>query len=128
MNHHLPRFALPRCVLAALASAFVAMAAPASAQVVISQVYGGGGNSGATLRHDFIELFNKGAATVSVGGWSLQYSSASGTTWTVAAIAAGKMIAPGGYFLVQQAAGAGGTANLPTPDDVGALGLRGSNG
>ena len=128
MNHHLPRFALPRCVLAALASAFVAMAAPASAQVVISQVYGGGGNSGATLRHDFIELFNKGAATVSVGGWSLQYSSASSPTWTVAAIAAGKMIAPGGYFLVQQAVGAGGTANLPTPDDVGALGLSGSNG
>lgn len=28
-----------------------------SADVVISQVYGGGGNSGAPFTHDFIELF-----------------------------------------------------------------------
>src|SRR6185436_15543578 len=28
--------------------------------VVISQVYGGGGNAGATLKSDFIELYNAG--------------------------------------------------------------------
>ncbi len=33
-----------------------------AAGVVISQVYGGGGNSGATLKNDFIELFNAGAS------------------------------------------------------------------
>src|SRR3546814_7952029 len=37
----------------------------AHAQVVISQVYGGGGNSGATLKSDFIELQNHGSDTVS---------------------------------------------------------------
>ena len=44
--------------------------------LVISQVYGGGGNSGATLKNDFIELFNPGGASVSLAGWSVQYASA----------------------------------------------------
>ena len=57
---------------------------PVAAEVVISQVYGGGGNSGATLTHDFIELFNRGTTTVSLEGWSVQYTSAGGTgTWQV---------------------------------------------
>ena len=32
-----------------------------SPDVVISEVYGGGGNAGATLTNDFIELFNRGS-------------------------------------------------------------------
>ena len=48
--------------------------------LVISQVYGGGGNSGATLRNDFIELFNPGGASVTLTGWSVQYTSSAGTT------------------------------------------------
>lgn len=112
----------------ALPLALFVFAAPAQAQVVISQVYGGGGNAGATLRNDFIELFNRGAAPVNVGGWSVQYTSTTGTTWSVSAITAGRTIAPGGYFLLQQAQGAGGTQNLPTPDEIGALALSGTNG
>ncbi|HEX5637490.1 MAG TPA: lamin tail domain-containing protein, partial [Gammaproteobacteria bacterium] len=50
-----------------------------SADVVISQVYGGGGNTGAPYTHDFIELFNRGTSTVSLAGWSVQYASATGT-------------------------------------------------
>ena len=37
-----------------------------STGVVISQVYGGGGNSGAPYTHDFVELFNRGSAPVSL--------------------------------------------------------------
>src|SRR5262245_42019701 len=51
----------------------------ASPNVVISQVYGGGGNSGAPLANDFVELFNRGNTTVSLSGWSVQYTSATGT-------------------------------------------------
>src|SRR5215467_8041268 len=51
--------------------------------LVISQIYGAGGNSGSTLKNDFIELFNPGAAPVDVTGWSVQYASAAGTTWQV---------------------------------------------
>ena len=29
-------------------------------QLRISQVYGGGGNAGSTLKNDFIEVFNRG--------------------------------------------------------------------
>ena len=56
------------------------MAAP-STTVVVSQVYGGGGNAGATYTHDFIELFNRGSSVVSLNGWSVQYASSAGTSW-----------------------------------------------
>src|SRR2546421_10302755 len=55
-----------------------------STSIVISQVYGGGGNSGSTYKNDFIELFNRGGSPVSVNGWSVQYNSATGTgAWHV---------------------------------------------
>ena len=54
------------------------MRAAATNAIVISQVYGGGGNAGATLRNDFIELFNRGNTTVSLAGWSVQYAAATG--------------------------------------------------
>ncbi|HEX6557812.1 MAG TPA: lamin tail domain-containing protein, partial [Longimicrobiales bacterium] len=85
-------------------------------EVVISQVYGGGGNSGATYKNDFIELFNRGTQTVDLAGWSVQYASASGTTWNATALTG--TLAPGQYFLVQEAAGAGGTTALPAPDVI----------
>jgi methionine-rich copper-binding protein CopC len=48
-------------------------------QVVISQVYGGGGNSGATFTNDFIELHNNSSVTVNITGWSVQYAPATGS-------------------------------------------------
>lgn len=98
----------------------------AQAQVVISQVYGGGGNSGATLKNDFIELRNNGAAAVSLDGWSVQYASSAGTSWSRTNLAGS--IAPGGYYLVQQAAGSGGTQDLPTPDAIGGIAMSATNG
>jgi DNA/RNA endonuclease G (NUC1) len=95
-------------------------------QVVISQVYGGGGNSGATLRNDFIELFNPGTAPVSLAGWSVQYASSTGSTWQVTALSG--TIQPGGYYLVQQAAGTGGTVSLPAPDATGTIPMSGTAG
>jgi uncharacterized protein len=89
----------------------------------ISQVYGGGGNSGAPLTHDYIEIFNSSSSPVSLNGLSLQYASATGTGNFGAN--AGQLtelpdvsLEPGQYFLVQQAAGAGNGEPLPTPDYV----------
>ena len=67
-----------RATLSALAAFFVlaGTASAASPDIVISQVYGGGGNAGATLKNDFIELYNRGTAPVSVAGWTVQYASA----------------------------------------------------
>ena len=64
----------------ALAACVVALPVVASsAGVVISQVYGGGGNGGAPYRNDFVELYNAGSGSVSLAGWSVQYTSAAGT-------------------------------------------------
>ncbi|GHA86054.1 lamin tail domain-containing protein [Cognatilysobacter bugurensis] len=104
----------------------LALAAPAQADVVISQVYGGGGNSGATLRNDFIELHNNGTEAVSLEGWSVQYASAGGSSWQRTNLSGS--IAAGGYYLVQQAAGSGGTQSLPTPDANGAIAMAGASG
>lgn len=102
-----------------------AVALPASAHVVISQAYGGGGNSGATWRQDFIELRNTGSSPVSLDNWSVQYASTTGSSWQVTNLAG--VIQPGGYYLVQQAQGAGGTQDLPTPDVLGSISM-GANG
>jgi uncharacterized protein len=102
------------------------LADSAHSQVVISQVYGGGGNSGATLRSDFIELHNNGAAAVDLSTWSVQYASGTGTTWGRTNLSGS--IAAGGYFLVKQADGTGGTVALPTPDSIGTIAMAGTSG
>src|SRR5438132_11852902 len=94
--------------------------AAASPSIVISQVYGGGGNAGATFRNDFIELYNRGTAPVDLTGWSVQYAATIGTSWNRTDLTA-VTLAPGQYYLVQEAAGSRGTVNLPTPDATGAI-------
>lgn len=88
-----------------------------SPDLVISQVYGGGGNTGAPYNADFIELYNRGSEPASLNGLSLQYASATGTgafgspgITRLPDVA----LAPGQYFLVREAAGASGAA-LPQP-------------
>ena len=119
-----------RLRLAIVVGALVALAgagnAFAAGGVVISQVYGGGGNSGATLTHDFIELHNRTAAAVDLTGWSVQYAASTGVNWQRTPLAG--TIAPGGYYLIQQAQGAGGTTPLPTPDATGTIAMSGTAG
>jgi predicted extracellular nuclease len=98
----------------------------ASPDVVISQVYGGGGNAGATLTHDFIELYNRDSVTMDLTGWSVQYASSAGTTWQITSLAG--TIAPGQYYLVQEAQGAGGTTALPTPNAIGTIAMSATSG
>lgn len=98
------------------------------AQVRISQAYGGGGNVGATYNQDFVELFNAGGSTVAIGGWSVQYASATGTAWAVNAIPAGVNLAPGQYYLLGLAIGGAVGVALPTPDATGSSNMSGSSG
>ncbi|MEU8674579.1 endonuclease/exonuclease/phosphatase family protein [Streptomyces sp. NPDC048560] len=105
-----------------------AFAAP-SPTAVISEVYGGGGNSGATLTRDFIELANAGAAPYGLSDFSVQYLPATpsaGSLWQVTPLTGS--IAPGGRYLVAQAAGTGGTVALPTPDATGTVAMSASGG
>jgi hypothetical protein len=94
---------------------------------VISQIYGGGGNGSAAFTNDFIELHNRGEAPVALAGWSLQYASAAGGTWSVMPLPA-VTLQPGGYFLVQGASGGPAGQPLPAPDATGALALGAAAG
>ncbi|PYS45762.1 MAG: hypothetical protein DMF68_21205, partial [Acidobacteria bacterium] len=93
--------------------------------VVISQVYGGGGNTSATYKNDFVEIFNRGTATVDLAGWSVQATSATGTSWAVTPLCptGSCLLAPGKYFLVQEASSGAVGSNLPAADATGTIGL-----
>jgi predicted extracellular nuclease len=104
-------------VVGALASVGTASAA---SNIVISQVYGGGGNMGATYQHDYVELFNRGTTAQLLDGWSLQYGSSTGlvgpTSTPQQITPLSGSIAPGEYVLVREAQGTGGTT--ATPGDI----------
>src|SRR5678816_4441585 len=72
--------------------------ATGSPNLVISQVYGGGGNAGATYIRDFVEILNRGSSTVSLAGMSIQYASSAGSSWSVTTLTGS--IPAGGYYLV----------------------------
>jgi hypothetical protein len=99
----------------------LAATAQASNAVRISQVYGGA--AGGTYSCDYVELFNNSNAPVDIGGWSLQYGSATGTgfgsaTYNWARIPAGATIPACGYYLVRGYCSTAGAALPVTPDLV----------
>jgi len=127
-----------RVLLSALALiVLVLLVQPAGAvsqNLVVSQVYGGGGNTGATFNTDFVEIFNRGSSSVDLDGYSLQYASATGTGTFGAN--SGQLtelpsisVAPGQYVLVAEASGANG-APLPAADvtDATPINMSGSAG
>lgn len=103
------------CGAAAVVAVQPAHADPtAASHVVINEVYGGGGNSGATWTHDFVELLNPTSTDVSVKGWKLEYLTGKGKVANTCSLAG--VVKAGGHFLVQEARGDGGSKALPTPD------------
>jgi Lamin Tail Domain len=120
---------MSRALLAALAVALLLFPSPAGAaasNVVVSQVYGGGGNAGATFKNDYVELFNTSSAAVDLSGWSVQYATAAGTSWQTTALSG--TIAPGRYYLVQLASNADVGAALPAADATGTSNLAAASG
>jgi lamin tail-like protein len=101
-------------------------AAASTSGVVVSQVYGGGGNSGATFQNDFVELFNAGATSVDISGWTVQYATAAGTSWQATPLSG--TIPAGRYYLVQLASSAAIGAPLPAPDATGTTSLAATSG
>jgi len=102
--------------------------------IVMSEVYGGGGNANAPFTNDFVELYNPTNADVTMTNWSLQYTSAAGTTWgaggtnpTIASFTG--TIKSHGFFLIQLAAGTSVTNKpLPTPDATGPINMSAASG
>src|SRR5690242_5116702 len=115
---------LPLSVAAVLAVTPFAHAATGS--VVVSQVFAGGGNSGAPYANDFVELLNRGSTAVDVTGWTVQYAPATSTSWSPTTL--GGSIQPGHYYLVQLASSAAVGASLPAPDATGTTNLANTGG
>jgi hypothetical protein len=102
-----------------------ALPATCTSSVVISQVYGAGGNSGASYKNDFIVLFNGGTSAVDLSTWAVHYASSTGAAWIKTNLSGS--IAAGGYFLIKQAGGANGI-DLPTADVTGAVSMAAGAG
>jgi hypothetical protein len=115
-------------LLSALALSLAAASASGSGagNLVVAEVYAAGGNSGAVYANDYVELFNRGAGSVAVDGWTLQYASASSTTWQSTALSG--TIPAGGRYLVQLASGGTNGAALPAPDATGTSNLAVTGG
>ncbi|URZ04254.1 DNA/RNA non-specific endonuclease [Clostridium felsineum] len=98
----------------------------ASSHLVISEIYGGGGNSGSSYKNDFIEIYNPTSSTVDLSGWSVQYASASGSFNNITNLSGS--IDAHKYFLIKEASGIGGTVDLPNADATGDINLSATNG
>jgi len=88
-----------------------------SQNLVISQVYGGGGNTLALYNDDYVELHNKSNSPQSISNYSIQYESVTGTgVWAFKVNLPSTSIPAGGYFLVMIPTTGTVGAALPTPD------------
>jgi len=90
-----------------------------SAPVVISKVYGGGGNGASGYNSDFAELFNRSGSAVSLNGWSFQsarISDVSGFSSRIALLSG--VINPGEYRLIRTNQIATVGAAIPAADFV----------
>lgn len=106
----------------------LALSFSSKAQVVISQIYGGGGNTGAPFTHDYVELFNRGTSPQDLTGWAIQYASATGTgAWAVNNLTA-VTLPPGKFYLLQLATGGTIGVPLPTPDGTGTSNMSATAG
>ncbi|MCM3124191.1 MULTISPECIES: DUF4350 domain-containing protein [unclassified Mesobacillus] len=96
--------------------------------VVISQVYGAGGNSNAPLKQDFIELYNPSNESIVLDGMSVQYASKAGTFSSTNTTALSGSIPAYGFYLVQLAAGSGAVPSIPTAEATGTTNMSGTDG
>lgn len=95
--------------------------------IMIYEIYGGGGNSGAVYKNDYIILYNPTGTDVNLDGWSVQYASAKGKFKDAITTLSGNMKS-GSYYLIEEAPGSGGTQDLPTPDASGSIAMAGGKG
>jgi hypothetical protein len=120
------RIRLLLLLVLAVALLTASSAQSASSDLVVSQVYGGGGNAGASYTNDFVELFNPTNAAIDVTGWTIQYASAASTSWQSTALSGS--VPAGRYYLVQLASAAAVGAPMPAPDATGTTNIAAGGG
>lgn len=98
-------------------SGLVLMTAFSNAQIVINEIYGGNGNSGAVFKYNYIVLKNIGTTLVSLTGASIQYAPAIGP-FTQYHVLPDLTLGPNETYMIQEAAIDGGVEILPAPDFI----------
>lgn len=95
----------------------ISAAASMNAQIVINEVYGGGGGGTAVYINDFVELKNAGSTVATLNGATLQYASATGTFNSYIALP-NITLNPGQRYLIEMVPSSANTAGaaLPTAD------------
>jgi len=119
--------ALGLAVVGTLAGVSSASAIPSTTSpLIINEVYGGGGNSGAPYDRDFVELYNTQATPLDLTGLAVQYASSGGTSWQVTALTG--TVPAHGTFVVGEALGSNTAAPDVTVDLDGAIPLSATAG
>ena len=114
------RKSLGAALAIALAAGTVSVVAPTASaatdgsNVVINEVYGGGGNSRSVFSNDFVELYNPTDKDIDITGWVLDQQSAAGNSGSKTTLSG--IVPAGGYYLIQGQAGGNATKDLPAPD------------
>ena len=93
---------------------FVALGVTANAQVVINEVYGGGGAGTSVYINDFVELINIGNTSVTLSDVSIQYASATGTFNSYNVLPT-FTLAPGQKYLIEMVPTTANTAGTVLP-------------
>ena len=117
-SHSVLSLLLLCAVVLLLSPATIHAQTAAPGDIVISQVYGGGGSPGSTYQNNFIELFNRSNVPIDISGWPLHFAPATGTFNVAVAFVSsrGILVQPGRYMLIQLGPSSTNGAPLPTPD------------
>lgn len=75
----------------------------AAGDIVISQIYSNGGNSGSTYQNNYLELFNRTDNPIDFGGWRIYATSSNGTFDQAIAFVSSRGLSIGGhqYLLIR---------------------------
>jgi hypothetical protein len=90
--------------------------------VVISQIYGAGGNTAATLKNDFVELFNPTPNTIDLSTWSVQYAPVTSSSWQIANLRGS--IPAYHYYLLQLFSNGAIGSDLPIADATNTINMN----
>ena len=118
MSRYFGIFGVLSCVLWLVAPPQAPPPKPEVGDVVISQIYTGGGTPGAAFQNSFIELFNRSNASRDIAGVPITFTSATGAfSFSIAFVSSsGITIGPGQHFLIQFGPPSANGNPLPSPN------------